>query len=146
MLNGGKRVQPTFLRKFETGEADRKPLITRTTSRQIAQLMRLNVTSQDGTGGQADVPGYRVGGKTGTADVPDRGGYASKSVISSFLGAFPMDDPQYLTFVILFEPKGIASTGGRHTAGTNAAPVTGQLIARIAGGLGVAPINTVASQ
>ena len=146
VLNGGKRVQPTFLRKFETGEADGKPLITTTTSRQMAQLMRLNVTSPDGTGGQADVPGYRVGGKTGTADVPDRGGYASKSVISSFLAAFPMDDPQYLTFVILFEPKGVASTGGRHTAGTNAAPVTGRLIARIAGELGVAPMNAIASQ
>jgi cell division protein FtsI (penicillin-binding protein 3) len=144
VLNNGKRVQPTFLRKLETGEADTKPLITATTSRQMAQLMRLNVTSPEGTGRQADVPGYRVGGKTGTADVPDRGGYASKSVISSFLGAFPMDDPHYLTFVILFEPK--IGTGSGHTAGMNAAPVTGRLIARIAGELGVMPVSTVASQ
>ncbi len=137
LLNGGKRVEPTFLRKFESGAAEAKPLVTAATSRQIARLMRVNVTSPDGTGSQADVPGYRVGGKTGTADLADRGGYASKSVISSFLGAFPMDDPQYLTFVILFEPKGVADTGGQRTAGTNAAPVTGRLIARIAGQLGV---------
>ena len=79
--------------------------------------MRLNVTSPDGTGKEADVPGYRVGGKTGTADVAAHGGYSSKSVISSFLGAFPMDDPQYLTFIVLFEPKGTAETHGQHTAG-----------------------------
>jgi cell division protein FtsI (penicillin-binding protein 3) len=106
--------------------------------------MRLNVTSPDGTGSRADVPGYRVGGKTGTADVPDRGGYASKAVISSVLGAFPMDDPRYLTFVILFEPK--AGAGSGRTAGTNAAPVTGRLIERIAGELGVAPMMAIASQ
>ena len=108
--------------------------------------MRLNVTSPDGTGKEADVPGYRVGGKTGTADVASHGGYSSKSVISSFLGAFPMDDPQYLTFIVLFEPKGTAETHGQHTAGYTAAPVTGRLIARIAGQLGVEPMNVAASQ
>jgi cell division protein FtsI (penicillin-binding protein 3) len=146
VLNGGKRVQPTFLRKFETGAAEEKPLVTATTSRQIAQLMRLNVVSPDGTGSKADVPGYRVGGKTGTADIPGRGGYAAKSVISSFLGTFPTDDPHYLTFVMLFEPKGVAETGGQRTAGTNAAPVTGRLIARIAAQLGVEAANVSASQ
>jgi cell division protein FtsI (penicillin-binding protein 3) len=146
LLNGGKRVEPTFLRKFEAGVAEAKPLVTAATSRQIARLMRVNVTGPDGTGGQADVPGYRVGGKTGTADLADRGGYASKSVISSFLGAFPMDNPQYLTFVILFEPKGVADTGGQRTAGTNAAPVTGRLIARIAGQLGVEPMTVAETQ
>jgi len=146
LLNGGKRVEPTFLRKFEAGVAEAKPLVTAATSRQIARLMRVNVTGPDGTGSQADVPGYRVGGKTGTADLADRGGYASKSVISSFLGAFPMDNPQYLTFVILFEPKGVADTGGQRTAGTNAAPVTGRLIARIAGQLGVEPMTVAETQ
>jgi cell division protein FtsI (penicillin-binding protein 3) len=112
----------------------------------MAQMMRLNVTAPDGTGHKADVPGYRVGGKTGTADLPKAGGYSSKAVISSFLGAFPMDDPQYLTFVVLFEPKGMKGTHGQHTAGYTAAPVTGQLIARIAGQLGVAPMAVAATE
>jgi cell division protein FtsI (penicillin-binding protein 3) len=146
ILNGGKPVHPTFIRKVETGAADEKPLVSNATSRQMARLMRVNVSGADGTGRQADVPGYRVGGKTGTADIASRGGYVSKSVISSFLGAFPMDDPQYLTFVILFQPKGIADTKGQRTAGTNAAPVTGRLIARIAAELGVEPQNVAASQ
>jgi cell division protein FtsI (penicillin-binding protein 3) len=146
VLNGGKPVQPTFLRKFEEGAAAQKPLVTALTSRQMAELMRLNVTSPEGTGGKADVRGYRVGGKTGTADIAGRGGYAAKSVISSFLAAFPTDEPQYLTFVMLFEPKGVTETGGQRTAGTNAAPVTGRLIARIAAQLGVEPQTVTASQ
>jgi cell division protein FtsI (penicillin-binding protein 3) len=146
ILNDGKRVEPTFFRTFEAPPANEKPLITAATSRQMARLMRVNVTAPDGTGRQADVPGYRVGGKTGTADIAGRGGYSTKSVISSFLGAFPMDDPQYLTFVILFEPKGVSETGGQRTAGTNAAPVTGKLISRIAAQLGVAPRASSESQ
>lgn len=146
ILNNGKTVQPTFLRKFDAGTADGKAVVTAETSRLIAHLMRLNVVNRDGTGGKADVPGYRVGGKTGTADVAGKGGYTSNSVISSFLATFPTDDPQYLTFVVLFEPKGIAATHGHRTAGTNAAPVTGQLIARIAAQLGVAPETVTASR
>ncbi len=146
ILNGGKPVHPTFLRRFDADSVDEKPIITENTSREMARMMRLNVSGPDGTGKEADVPGYRVGGKTGTADIAKRGGYSSKSVISSFLGAFPMDDPQYLTFVILFDPKGTKETHGHHTAGYTAAPVTGRLIARIAGQLGVRPMEVVASQ
>lgn len=146
VLNDGKPVHPTFLKRYGGDQAAEKSLVTRTTSRDMARLMRLNVTAPDGTGKEADVPGYRVGGKTGTADMPGRGGYSSKSVISSFLGAFPMDDPQYVTFVILFDPKGTAETKGQHTAGYTAAPVTGRLISRIAGQLGVAPTDVAASQ
>jgi cell division protein FtsI (penicillin-binding protein 3) len=146
ILNSGRPVHPTFLRRYDGDGPDEKPLVTQTTSREMARLMRLNVIGPDGTGKEADVPGYRVGGKTGTADVPGRGGYSSKSVISSFLGAFPMDDPQYLTFVILFDPKGTKETRGQHTAGYTAAPVTGRLIGRIAGQLGVAPMALAESQ
>ncbi|AGK56429.1 peptidoglycan glycosyltransferase [Hyphomicrobium denitrificans 1NES1] len=146
VLNDGKPVHPTFLKRYGVDSADEKPLVTQVTSREMARLMRLNVIGPDGTGKEADVPGYRVGGKTGTADVPGRGGYSSKSVISSFLAAFPMDDPQYLTFVVLFDPKGTKETQGQHTAGYTAAPVTGRLITRIAGQLGVAPMDVAASQ
>lgn len=146
ILNDGKPVHPTFLRRYDGASADEKPLVTEETSREMARLMRLNVIGPDGTGKEADVPGYRVGGKTGTADIPGRGGYSSKSVISSFLGAFPMDDPQYLTFIVLFDPKGTKETRGQHTAGYTAAPVTGRLIARVAGQLGVMPMDVAASQ
>lgn len=146
LLNNGKRVTPTFVKTFDTGLPDEKPLVTKETARQIARLMRLNVISSDGTGKAADVPGYRVGGKTGTAERAGKGGYKETSVISSFLGAFPMDDPQYLTFVILFDPKGVEDTSGQRTAGTNAAPVTARLIGRVAAQLGVEPLNIAASQ
>ncbi len=144
LFNGGKRVQPTFLRKFDAGTADGEAVISARTSRQMAELMRANVVDKDGTGRRADVPGYRVGGKTGSADIASKGGYKSNAVITSFLATFPTDDPQYLTFVVLFEPKGIAETKGQRTGGLNAAPVTGELIARVAGQLGVAPQITVA--
>lgn len=146
LFNGGKTVHPTFLRKFDAGTADGKPVISAATSRELAELMRANVVDKDGTGGKADVLGYRVGGKTGTADIASKGGYTSNAVISSFLAAFPTDDPQYLTFIVLFEPKGIPDTKGHRTGGTNAAPVTGELIARVAAQLGVAPEFATARQ
>ncbi|MFT3733212.1 MAG: penicillin-binding protein 2 [Hyphomicrobium sp.] len=146
ILNDGKTVHPTFLRKFDAGTADGKAVVSPETSRLMAQLMRRNVVDRDGTGSKADVPGYRVGGKTGTADVAAKGGYTSNSVISSFLAAFPTDDPQYLTLVVLFEPKATEATRGYRTAGVNAAPVTGKLIARIAAQLGVQPQAVAVSQ
>ncbi len=146
LFNGGRTVHPTFLRKFDAGTADGKPVISAATSREMAELMRANVVDKDGTGGKADVAGYRVGGKTGTADIASKGGYTSNAVISSFLAAFPTDDPQYLTFIVLFEPKGIPDTKGHRTGGTNAAPVTGELIARVAAQLGVAPEFATARQ
>ncbi len=146
LLNGGTLVKPTFLR-FRP-EAATKPVQVASdlTSREIARLFRLNVLDPNGTGKRADVQGYRVGGKTGTADRAESGRYEEKTVISSFLGAFPMDAPQYLTFVLLFEPKGTVETGGQRTASLNAAPVTGRLIRRIAPQLSVAPLMAEVTQ
>jgi cell division protein FtsI (penicillin-binding protein 3) len=92
-----------------------------------------------GTGRRAEAHGYGIGGKTGTAELPGRGGYREKAVISSFLGAFPMEAPRYLSLVMLFEPQGTPETKGRITAGVNAAPVTGRIVTRIAPLLGVLP-------
>ena len=101
--------------------------------------MRLNVTHAAGTGRRAEAEGYRVGGKTGTAEMPGRGGYQEKAVISSFIGAFPMDAPRYVVFVLLFQPQ-TGETGGDHiTAGLNAAPATARIVERIAPLLGVLP-------
>ena len=75
----------------------------------------------------------------GTAEIAAKGGYQANSVIASFLGAFPMDRPRYVTFVLLFEPKRQAELHGQITAGVNAAPVTSRVIARIAPILGLLP-------
>lgn len=145
LFNGHGRIVPTFLRA-DGAAHDRPAVVTAETSRQMARLFRSNVIDAEGTGERADVAGYRVGGKTGTADLAGTGGYKAKSVISSFLAAFPMDAPRYMTFVLLFEPNGTAETGGQRTASTNAAPVTARLITRIAPQLGVAPVLIAATQ
>lgn len=146
ILNGGTLLKPTFLKSDDGTHGAGKPIVTAETARRMAVLFRQNVTDADGTGKRADVEGYRVGGKTGTADRADVGGYDRSSVLSSFLAAFPMDAPRYVTFVLLFEPKATEETNGQRTASTNAAPVTGRVIARIAPQLGVAPLNVATTQ
>lgn len=139
LVNGGRRVTPTYL----AHAGDRQPPVDRVlspaTSAAMRELMRLNVTMANGTGRRADVPGYRVGGKTGTAEIPGKGGYVAKSVISSFIGALPMDEPRYVMLVSLFEPQAAEGTKGGITAGLNAAPVTAAVVARIAPILGILP-------
>lgn len=138
LVNGGTQVVPTFLAKSKASTPPER-LVSPKTSAQIREILRLNVTTPYGTGRRAEVAGYRVGGKTGTAEMPGKGGYQSKAVISSFIGALPMDAPRYVTFVALFEPQATDETKGQITAGLNAAPVTGLLIARIAPLLDVLP-------
>jgi cell division protein FtsI (penicillin-binding protein 3) len=103
----------------------------------MRQLLRLNVV--DGTGKKADVPGYEVGGKTGTAEKAAHGGYRQKALISSFVGMFPMNDPKFVVVVSLDEPKGIAETAGYATAGMVAAPSVKTLIENIASLYGILP-------
>ena len=145
ILNGGKKVTPTFLR-YRDDSAKPVAVTSELTSREIARLFRLNVLDPSGTGKRAEVPGYRVGGKTGTAERADNGRYHEKAVLSSFLGAFPMDAPQYVTYVVLFEPEATAETNNQRTASMNAAPVTGRLIGRIAPQLGVMPLMATMTQ
>jgi cell division protein FtsI (penicillin-binding protein 3) len=145
LINGGERVTPTFLARDGAVPGERKRAVSAATSARINELMRRNVTDPAGTGKRADVPGYRVGGKTGTAEIPMKGGYSDKAVISSFLAAFPMDAPEYLVLVSLFEPNGTSETNGEILAGLNAAPTAGQVIARVAPLLGVMPRDSVAA-
>jgi len=133
----GAEMAPTFLAGAARPAA--KPLLGAATSARIREILRLNVTSPVGTGRRADAEGYRVGGKTGTAEMPGRGGYQAKAVISSFIGAFPMDRPNYLTLVMLFEPEPVAGLAPGITAGLNAAPTTARIVHRIAPVLGVLP-------
>ncbi len=103
----------------------------------MRKLMRLVVT--DGYGKPADVPGYFVGGKTGTAEKNSGHGYKKHSNISAFMSVFPMNAPHYAVYFMLDEPKGNASTGGYSTAGAVSAPGAGRVIARIAPMLGLMP-------
>lgn len=144
VINGGTAVTPTYFRRGGEASPSAQRVVSEETSRSLCVLLRRNVTESAGTGKRADVPGYRVGGKTGTAEMPGRGGYQEKSVVSSFLAAFPMDAPQYLVMVLIFEPKGTEAAAGEILAGRNAAPTAGRVIGRIAPLLGVKPTNDVA--
>jgi cell division protein FtsI (penicillin-binding protein 3) len=126
VVNGGVFRNPTLLaRDADLG----RRVISPGTSAQIRALMRLVVV--EGTGKKAAVPGYLVGGKTGTAEKPGAGGYQRKALISSFVAAFPMDAPRYVVIAMFDEPHGIAETFNYATGGWVAAPAVGRIIARI---------------
>lgn len=146
LVNGGIGVAPTFLRRLgpDAGAVPRERVVSAATSGTLSELLRRNVTDPGGTGRLADVPGYRIGGKTGTAELPARGGYRETAVISSFLAAFPTDRPRYVALLMLFEPKPTSAARGQRTAGANAAPTAGRLVARIAPLLGIMPEGAVA--
>jgi cell division protein FtsI (penicillin-binding protein 3) len=138
LVNGGYEITPTYLKRAPVAAGERRRVVSASTSARIRELMRRNVEEPGGTGRRAAAEGYRVGGKTGTAELAVAGGYDKRAVLSSFLGAFPIDAPRYLTLVLLFEPKPTAETGGV-TGGLTAAPVTSRLVSRIAPLLGVLP-------
>ena len=144
LINGGTAVTPTYFRTRKESPEPGVRVVSPETSRSLCVLLRRNVAERPGTGQRADVPGYRVGGKTGTAEMPGRGGYQAKAVVSSFLAAFPMDDPKYLVLILIFEPTGTTETSGEILAGRNAAPTAGRVIGRIAPLLGVRPVGDVA--
>ena len=138
LFNGGVYRPATILkvdRNHPVGKARR--VFTEDTSYKMRALLRLVVTQ--GTGKKADAPGYRIGGKTGTAEKLVGGHYTSASVVTSFAGVFPMDEPRYVMVVMLDDPKATAQTYGFHTAGWNVAPVVSRTISRIAPMLGVRP-------
>ena len=96
VVNGGVRHEPTLVQKpyraRDEGRSER--VFQESTSLRLRQLMRLVVS--DGTGRNGDVAGYPVGGKTGTAEKPGASGYRGRALLSSFVGAFPIDDPRYV--------------------------------------------------
>ncbi len=98
--------------------------------------MRLNV--EMGSGRRAEVTGFRVGGKTGTAEKVVNGRYSSDKRFNAFIAAFPIDNPAYMVLVFVDEPK--PEEGKKSaTAGLNAAPVVGNIIRRAGPILGVNP-------
>ena len=136
IVNGGFKVSPTFVRQDGDMKA-RKRVMSAQTSQSMRDLMRLVVA--EGTGRRADVVGYPVLGKTGTAEKAVNGGYSRKALLTSFLSAFPADNPRYAMLVMLDEPQGTKATYNFATAGWNAAPLTGRIVRRIAPMLGLKP-------
>lgn len=139
VVNGGTLHEPT-LRAAPYGDARAgRRVVSESTSDAMRRLMRLNVV--EGTGKKAEVPGYLVGGKTGTAEKNIAGAYNRRALLSSFVAAFPMDEPRYVVFVMLDEPKPTKATHGFATAGWTAAPIAGRVIARMAPLMGVTPLD-----
>jgi cell division protein FtsI (penicillin-binding protein 3) len=110
---------------------------TEETSYRMRALLRLVVT--DGTGRKADAPGYRIGGKTGTAEKLAGGHYTGAAVVTTFAGVFPMDAPRYVIICMLDSPKALPETFGFHTAAWNVAPVVSRVVSRVGPFLGVDP-------
>jgi cell division protein FtsI (penicillin-binding protein 3) len=135
VVNGGRRITPTFV-KQSLPDLRGEQVIKPQTSDQMRDLLRYVVT--DGSGKRADVPGYDVGGKTGSAQVPGpHGRYIPHALRTSFYGVFPVHNPRYVVFILLDQPHGTKETGGFALAGWTAAPTVGRVIQRIAPLLGV---------
>ena len=137
IVNGGIWRPMTLRRRDSNSIPAGRRVIAPATSARMRQLMRLIV--MEGTGRKAEVAGFRIGGKTGTAEKPHQGGYKRNALISTFAAVFPMDAPRYVVVAMLDEPHGTAATGGYATAGMVAAPVVGKIVARVGPLLGVIP-------
>jgi cell division protein FtsI (penicillin-binding protein 3) len=137
MVNGGI-WRPTTLEKVEPGKAAKgRRVFKPETSARMNQLLRMIAIY--GTGRKANAPGFRVGGKTGSAEKPGSGGYKRSSVVATFAAAFPMDRPRYVVVAMLDEPQGTAASSYQRTAAWNAAPVVGRVVPRIGPLLGIRP-------
>jgi cell division protein FtsI (penicillin-binding protein 3) len=138
LFNGGIYRPATLLRVDRNHPpAKGTRVFSEETSYRMRALLREVVLA--GTGRKADAPGYRVGGKTGTAEKLLNGRYTSSAVVTTFAGVFPMDEPRYVIVAMLDDPKPTKDTFGFHTAGWNVAPVVSRTISRIAPMLGVRP-------
>ncbi|MBI5163963.1 MAG: penicillin-binding protein 2 [Magnetospirillum sp.] len=137
LVGGGEYRQPTLLAHREGEPVSGQRVVKPQTSEQMRRLMRLAVT--EGTGKHADVPGYLVGGKTGTAEKAGNGSYRKKAVLSSFVAAFPMDAPKLAVLVMIDEPEANAVSHGQITGGWVAAPVVARIVAQTAPLMGLLP-------
>ncbi|TKZ21798.1 penicillin-binding protein 2 [Shimia litoralis] len=137
VANGGKRIVPTLLKRDLPQDGAR--VMSEASAREARTMLRRVVT--EGTASFGEVPGYAVGGKTGTADKPKErgGGYYDDKVIATFASIFPAHDPKYVLIVTLDEPVETSGPKPRRTAGWTAVPVAAEMIERIAPLLGMRP-------
>ncbi len=140
VLNEGVYYPPTLVkRSADAPKPMGQRVVSKRTSHEMRRLLRLVV--EQGTGRRAAAKGFLVGGKTGSAEKQVNGRYKRKSLISSFVGAFPMNDPKYVVLAILDEPKGTKATFGNATGGWVAAPVVRQVVERMGPIMGLAPVD-----
>lgn len=138
LVNGGYLIKPTFLKRSEEeAKKDAIRVIKPETSEAMRYIMRIN--GEKGSARFANIPGYFVGGKTGTAEKVINGRYAKNKNFTTFTAIAPSDKPRYVFLAIYDEPKGYAESGGYSTAAWNAGKTTGKVIERAAPILGMAP-------
>ncbi|SFV30407.1 cell division protein FtsI (penicillin-binding protein 3) [Devosia crocina] len=140
-VNGGNYISPTlYKRSIAEAEPFYERVLQPQTSAYMRYLMRLNAISVGGSGSQMNklAQGYRVGGKTGTAEKVVDGRYSSSKVTNFFASAFPLDNPRYAMVIMVDEPKAENPQSGT-TAGWNAGALTGRVVQRVAPMLGIAP-------
>lgn len=139
IVNGGIRYPPSLLAHPAGAPANGERIISDVTSKNMRRLLRLVV--QNGTGRNGNAEGYLVGGKTGTAEKSGHKGYNRKSLLSSFVAAYPLNDPQFVVLVMVDEPKGNKKSFGYATGGWVAAPAVKRIISRMAPLYGILPID-----
>ncbi len=138
LVNGGILIKPTFLKRSEEDAKKNAPRVVKPqTSEALRYLMRLN--AEIGSARKADIKGYFVGGKTGTADKIIHGRYSQDKVLTTFMAIVPADKPKYLYLTLLDDPQSLPETYGYHTAAWNAGQITGKMIERTAPLLDIAP-------
>ncbi len=136
IANGGIYIKPTLLK--QTGPATGVRVLSEQVAHESQAMLRLVVTK--GTASLAEVPGYEVAGKTGTADKPKKsGGYYKDKVINTFAAMFPASDPRYVVLVTLDEPVDTSGPKPKRTAGWTSVPVTAEIIRRVAPIMGLRP-------
>ena len=140
MVNGGIWRPATLIRVQPGTDIAGRRVFKASTSARMRQLLRLIVDL--GTGRKANAAGYRVGGKTGSAEKPGNHGYQKTNIIATFAAAFPMDHPRYVIIAMLDEPQATAASSGQRTAAWNTAPMVGRLVPRIGPLLGIMPDAT----
>ncbi|WP_294389537.1 penicillin-binding protein 2 [uncultured Sphingomonas sp.] len=140
LANDGIWHPVTLLKHKPGAPLESRRIVSQATSWRVRQLMRLVVLQ--GTGGNADAPGLRVGGKTGTAEKLEGGRYSKRANLTAFSAVFPLDQPRYVVVTMLDDPKATKETFGFKTAGWNVAPVEKKVISRIGPLLGIRPDMT----
>lgn len=139
-INGGKLVKTTLLKQDDPQSVEYEKVLSDETSQTMRKLLRL--VAVGGSGKKANAEGYLVGGKTGSAEKIINGRYSKTANLASFLGAFPMNDPRYVILIMIDEAKRNEINHGFTTGGMIAAPVAGNVIARIAPVLNIEPVES----
>ena len=139
LVNGGQKVTPTLLKQDQMRPGEQ--ILSKRSADQVKLMLHQVV--QEGTASFARIPGYPVGGKTGSADKPNPrgGGYKKDAVLATFASVFPSHDPRYVLIVTLDEPVDTTGPEPRRTAGWTAVPVSAEITRRVAPLLGLRPIS-----